>query len=285
MHLFLQSIWCYPLKSAQGIALTDTTLDAFGVQHDRRWMLVDDAGVFVTQRQSSLMGGLRAEAIDHTLRIDWQGQSVTAIANAEDCIAVNVWADQVQGWGVAESVNQQLSAWLGRSVRLVYCPDNAQRAVDPHYAPAGTLTAFSDGFPLLLISQASLDALSAAWGTAIDVRRFRPNVVVGGDCAPFAEDQWRRIQIGQVVLDVVKPCSRCVIPSFEPDRQQATAGFLRFLARHRQHADGKIYVGQNVIVRGVLAPHGGLVQTDAPTLGEQQPVQRLNIGQSITVLA
>lgn len=295
MTLFVQTLLHYPLKSAQGIVINNATLGPLGLAMDRRWVLIDPQGRFVSQRNCPLMGGLRVEAIDQTLKIDWQRRSVTAVANPQDCLAVSIWTDQVQGWGVAESVNLQLSAWLGQSVRLVYSPDQIQRQVDPDYAGVGHRTAFSDGFPLLLISQASLDALSAGFGQPLEMLRFRPNIVIGGDCVPFAEDQWRQIQIGDVVLDLVKPCSRCVIPSLDPQTQQPTDGVLRFLAQTRRRADGKVYLGQNAIVRSsvsladpdamLLDSLSGVVQTDLAVSNRQGFADFLQQGQRVTVLA
>jgi uncharacterized protein YcbX len=310
LSLFVQTLLHYPLKSAQGIVIEKAALGPLGLAMDRRWVLIDQKGRFVSQRSCPLMGGLQVEVVDEILLIYWQGQSVTAVANAQDNLAVSIWADQVQGWGVAESVNQQLSKWLGQSVRLVYSPDQMQRQVDPDYAGVGYRTAFSDGFPLLVISQASLDALSIGFGQSLDMRRFRPNIVIGGVCAPFAEDQWQQIQIGDVVLDLVKPCSRCVIPSLDPDTQQPTDGVLRFLAQTRRRADGKVYLGQNAIARPrlmgadpdaiqrdpalrdavldyamLLDSPSGVVQTDLVVSNRQGFADFLQQGQRVTVLA
>lgn len=243
----------YPLKSAQAIALPSATVYAHGLEQDRRWLLVDAAGQMLTQRQQPCLGGLQVQVLQiqaaAQLVLTWAGQSVTAQAQLDQLETVQVWADQMLAHPVAASVNQQLSAWLGQAVRLVYCPDQATRPVDPAYAGLGQHTAFSDGFPLLLLTQASLDALSLAWGQPIDVRRFRPNLVIGGECAAFAEDAWSSLRIADLLFDVVKPCSRCVIPSLDPATQQPTAGFARFLATQRRQADGKIYLGQNVVLR------------------------------------
>ena len=285
MALFIQQLWQYPLKSAQGVERTQAPLDAFGLAGDRRWVLIDDAGQFVSQRQCAAMGALQAEYHSHGLSVSWYEQSLRAVPQPTRPQTVSIWGDTVIGQGVLPAVDQQISAWLGQSVRLVYCPDTAQRVVDPRYAGDGHLTAFSDGFPILVISQASLDALSLAWGSPVDARRFRPNVVIGGDCAPFAEDQWRQIRMGNVVLDLVKPCTRCVIPSLDPNTQQPTDGFSRFLANQRRLADGKVYLGQNAILRGVLAQHGGLVQTDWQNQDEQGQAPFLSKGQPLTVLA
>jgi len=254
MPLHLSQLWQYPLKSAAATSLQAATVYAHGLEQDRRWLLVDLHGQMLTQRQQPHLGQLKVHAApDAGLTLTWSAQTITAQALLDQLETVQVWADQMPAHPVAESVNQQLSAWLGQAVRLVYCPDQAARPVDPVYAGLGQHTAFSDGFPLLLLTQASLDALSLAWGQPIDVRRFRPNLVIGGDCAAFAEDTWSSVQIGDLLFDLVKPCSRCVIPSLDPETQQPTAGFARFLAAQRRQADGKVYLGQNVILRQAAA--------------------------------
>lgn len=248
MALQISQLWHYPLKSAQGRSLPSVMLSAYGVQHDRRWLLVDADGQMLTQRQQPQLGALQVQVVADALILTWAGQSIRAQPSAVASERVSVWGDRMFAHAVSAVINQQLSAWLGLAVRLVYCPDQAQRVVDPQYA-AGHHTGFSDGFPMLLLNQASLDHLSAAWGAPVDVRRFRPNLVVSGDCVAFAEDGWSSLQVGELIFDLVKPCQRCVIPTLNPDDQQPTLGFAKFLAQQRRHADSKIYLGHNVILR------------------------------------
>lgn len=248
MTLHISQLWHYPLKSAQGISRSTMLLDAHGLQHDRRWLLVDTDGQMLTQRQQPQLGALQVQVSATSLILTWAGQSLTAQPLQELTEIVQVWDDQMPAHPVCMTVNQQLSQWLGLAVRLMYCPDQAQRPVDPVYA-TGHHTGFSDGFPMLLLSQASLDDLSILWGAPIDVRRFRPNLVISGDCAAFAEDHWSSLQVGELIFDLVKPCSRCVIPTLDPDDQQPTQGFARFLAKQRRQSDGKIYLGQNIVLR------------------------------------
>ncbi|MEC7120801.1 MAG: MOSC N-terminal beta barrel domain-containing protein [Pseudomonadota bacterium] len=255
MTLWVEQLWHYPLKSAQGIAMSQADLHPHGIAQDRRWLLVDADGQMLTQRQLPQLGALQVAlpAVQHmaltaTLHLTGLGVGLCATASVDWPEQATVWGDTLAAWGVPDLINQQLSAVFGQAVRLVYCPDDTVRAVDPEYA-AGYRTAFSDGFPVLVLSQSSLDALSAHWGQSVDVRRFRPNLLIAGDCAPFAEDTWSSIQIGGLTFDLVKPCSRCVIPTLDPDQQQPTQGFARFLATQRRHANGKIYVGQNAVIR------------------------------------
>ncbi len=248
--LYLKSISQYPLKSAQGFSLTTAQVNPFGLEQDRRWVLVDAQGKFLSQRSCAAMGGIQVSSVqDQQLTLTFEGQTYIAYANRDDLVTVIVWSDTVTDcWGVQEYINQWLSLALGLAVRLVYFPDHATRVVDEDFAGVGYRTAFSDGYPLLIISQSSLDELGRLWGTSIDPRRFRANLIIGGDCEPFAEDQWRQVTVGDVVFDLVKPCSRCVIPSLDPDTHRQTDGFLRFLASHRRKADGKTYLGQNAVL-------------------------------------
>lgn len=284
MTLFVSELWHYPLKSAQGESLSGASWSGFGLADDRRWVLIDPTGHFVSQRSCAAMGAFAAHAQDTRLTLTWQGQSVLAHALPELPVMAEVWGDHIAGWGVAPAVNQQLSDWLGQPVQLVYCPTDTRRAVDPQYAGDGHFTAFSDGFPLLVITQASLDELSRLWGSTVDVRRFRPNLVIGGDCVPFAEDDWQQLQVGELILSLVKPCSRCVIPSLDPDTHTSTAGFARFLATHRRRADGKVYLGQNAIVHSALAATQGVSQTDFGRTHEQGSALTFTSGQTVQVL-
>jgi uncharacterized protein YcbX len=253
--LHIASLHHYPLKSAQGIALNQAHMNPMGLEQDRRWVLIDASGKFLSQRTCAAMGAIRVVADEQQLTISFHGQTHIAIANPEHLMTATVWGDPVENCcAVQPEINIWLSDELGISVRLVYCPDNAIRIVDEHYAGQGHRTAFSDGFPLLVISQSSLDELARQWGAPIDFRRFRPNLIVGGACEPFAEDQWRSLRIGDAIFDLVKPCSRCVIPSLDPDTQQQTSGFLKFLATCRRKDDGKVYLGQNAVLRHAMHP-------------------------------
>lgn len=275
MSLFVQSLFHYPIKSTRGTALKQATVYPYGIEQDRRWLLVNDQNIMITQRKLAAIGGLLAEpnpeyANQLTLHYEHQVLSVEA---KPDLATVNIWDDQTSAWQVDNAVNQTLSAWFGQAIKLVYfAPQDSHRVVDIDYAGEGFQTAFSDGFPILVITQASLDALSAKWGDTIDVRRFRPNIVIGGDIEPFAEDHWKEIQIGDLTLDLIKPCSRCVIPSLDPDTLQSTENFARFLATERRKDNGKVYFGQNAVV------------TQAQFKDLQQALGQLTVGQSVEMI-
>lgn len=251
----------HPLKSARRVVVPELVLDAFGPQGDRRWMLVDASGAFVTQRthpRLCLLSATLGEDDRLRLAVDgWSDHLVVPDACPAE-LAVTVWGDTVTAQAPSAAADAWCSAFLGLPLRLVFLPDSVLRPVDPAWAGPGHRTAFSDGFPLLLVTQSSLDHLNGllreAGAPAVDWARFRPNVVVAGGLPPHAEDGWRRLRVGEVELALVKPCSRCVIPSIDPATADKDSRILTILRGYRTRADGRIYFGQNVIVAS--APPG-----------------------------
>ena len=243
----LTELLIYPVKSCGGIALSQVSLDRFGPAGDRRWLVVDTAGRFITQRETAALAlvrvarsvaGLCLTAGDSSLDVAEPGAEASRLE-------VQVWQDRVPALDAGDRAARWLGRVLGRDCRLVYMPDNARRPVDPRYATAGETVSFADGFPLLLISQGSLDELNRRLDQPVPMNRFRPNLVVDG-CEPFAEDRWERIRIGAVELRVVKPCARCVVPSIDQHSGRRDPQINRVLASFRRR-DGNILFGQNLL--------------------------------------
>jgi len=249
--LRVTELWAYPVKSCRGIRLDRAAVSARGLAWDRHWMVVDAAGRFLTQRQLPMMATIGTALTPDALVLSAPGAADLAVplAAAGERLEVTVWDDAVAAHAVSAAADGWLAARLGVPCRLVRFPPDGHRAVDPRYGTAGDETAFSDGFPLLLIGQGSLDGLNARLPTPLSMRRFRPNLVVGG-AAPHAEDDWRRIRVGAVGLRLVKPCSRCAITTVDPDRGVRDGGEpLQALGTYRRR-DGKVYFGQNAIPDG-----------------------------------
>ena len=253
--LRLSALYRFPVKSLAGEALQRVAVDDLGLWGDRRWMVVDAAsGRFLTQRQFGRMAQIGARWRDAaTLELSAPGQAdlTVAVPPADEALrGVTVWDDALEAPDAGEAAAQWLSALLGRDCRLVHVPEQRARQVDRDYARAGDKVGFADGFPLLLIGQASLDDLAARVGRPLEMLRFRPNLVVEG-AAPYAEDGWGRLRIGEVEFERVKPCSRCAIPTLDPHSGERAADGepLRTLASYRRDADG-VYFGQNLIQRG-----------------------------------
>ena len=259
----LKSIHIYPLKSGRGLDVDSVELDRFGPRGDRRWMLVDEAGRFVSQREEAAMTRLSAEPIAEGLRLAADADVIeVAIPTDEKLLFVDIWEDRVPARDAGAEVAGWLEQVFGRPLRLVYMGEECQRHVDGRYASQGETVSFADGFPLLLISAGALDELNSRLSQPVSLDRFRPNLIVEG-CEPHAEDGWRRIRVGSVEFEVAKPCARCVVPSLDQRSGEKHPEILRALAGYRRGEDRQVYFGQNLLY---------------------QPGGRLAVGDSVEVL-
>jgi len=243
----LQDIYCYPIKSAAGFAQNEAEVEPAGLRYDRRWMLVDENDRFVSQRSHPKMALLRV-ALGNELVIHTPGGEVLEIPRAEaEVRAVRVWSDNVLARTYSSDINDWLSEFLGVTVRLVRY--DQPRPIDSQYGQADDIVSFADGYPLLVISQASLDDLNSRLTEPVPMVCFRPNLVVS-DCSPYAEDNWKRIRVGSVDFDVVKKCKRCVLPTVDPElgERRDSGEPLKTLSGYRR-AERGIYFGMNLIPR------------------------------------
>lgn len=248
---YLAEIWIYPVKSMAGIRVKDAWVQESGLNYDRRWMLVDDAGNFITQRTLPQMSLIDVSITPSVLSLCWRKESFDPVqvvvnqATVRNTVQVRIWNDVVVGYTVEDVVNKQLSRWLGQSVRLVEMMDNKSRMVNSSYSKQESGLSFADEFPFLLTSTSSLEDLNAKLQTPVDMRRFRPNLVVSG-CVAFAEDAWNYIQIGSVKFAVCKPCERCMVINVDPDEGIRQREPLKTLASYRKR-DRKILFGQDLM--------------------------------------
>jgi len=246
-ELIVSSLSIYPVKSCREVAQNSSYVESFGLRNDRRWMVVDEQGVMLTQRKISKMCLIQPELTASGLILNSSTMNPLPInipTQNKKC-SVKVWADQCQAFDAGDEAATWLSHVLEKKCRLVYFPEDEIRQVDLAYANKGDKTAFSDGFPLLIISQGSLDDLNQRLSSPISMNRFRPNIVIDG-CEPFAEDEWKKIRIGDIMFRIVKPCSRCVIPSINIDTAEREEEPIKTLLSYRKR-DKKIFFGQNVI--------------------------------------
>ncbi|MCH7337471.1 MOSC N-terminal beta barrel domain-containing protein [Acinetobacter sp. NIPH 2699] len=248
----ISQLFHYPVKSCRANKCFEMEIDSFGPKWDRRWMIVDKDGRFITQRQVAKMGQIGVTISSDVVRFDYQSEqielSLTEAQGQADDRLVSVWQDQLKGNCIEHAVNDWLSLILERHVRLIYMPQETIRQVDLDYAQVGDRVGFADGFPFLIISEASVDFLSDKVGYRLDVQRFRPNIVISG-CDAFAEDQWKQIQIGEVKFDLVKPCSRCVIPTIDLETSQKQPEVMQAMLAYRKQGN-KVMMGQNALHRG-----------------------------------
>ena len=254
----LSEIWIYPVKSLGGIRLTEANVEERGLQHDRRWLIIDENNVFVTQRVFGQMAlidvALEANGLKIFLRNNPENNVIVPYEpGSGEQLSVTIWDDVVNAVAVSDEADAWLSAQLDKRVRLVMMPESTERKADPKYASNGENVSFADGFPFLVISQASLDDLNARLEEPISMVRFRPNFVIAGTM-PFEEDQWKRIRIGELDFEVVKPCARCVLTTVDPATGQKGPEPLKTLAGYRR-VNNKVLFGQNIV-----ASNFGMVQ-------------------------
>lgn len=256
----LSQIWRYPVKSLRGNQLESTAVDARGIQFDRHWMLVDRQGVFLSQRQLPRMILVKTQVEDQALCLSAPGMQdlmIPVASDGADTVPVKVWRDECRAQTVDAQADGWLSKFLGRDCRLVSLPSGSVRQVDQDYARLEDQVGFADGFPFLLISQASLDDLNQRLPTPLSMERFRPNLVISG-CDAYAEDTWQRIKIGELIFRVAKPCSRCVIPTIDPETGRRRGDEpLKTLLQYRKQGN-KVMFGQNLLHDGIGSLNQGM---------------------------
>jgi uncharacterized protein YcbX len=258
--IHLTGLYVYPIKSCGGIAVEEWDVDERGLRHDRRWMLVDEIGHFMSQRRYPRMALIGVRIEPGGLLVSAPGMpSLQVPFRPPDGkpLLTSIWEDLVESLPVGDEADRWFSGFLGVRCRLVHLPDESVRPVGPDYGRAGDRVGLADGFPFLLISSASLADLNTRLEHALPMNRFRPNLVVGG-CEPFAEDGWKQVRIGPITLRVVKPCARCAITTV--DQRTAATGRepLRTLAKFRRSGT-KVLFGQNLI-----HDETGTLRTDDP---------------------
>lgn len=243
----------YPVKSTAGIRLKESRVTLKGLALDRRWMLVDHDGQAITGREFPALTLVRAHANDRDLVLTGPGMPELRIpcqSEADSLIPVVIWGEECTAVALGEIVDRWFSDYLEYPCHLVQMSDAHPRPVEPEVARPGDFVSFADGFPLLLISVASLQDLNRRLSAPVSMGRFRPNLVVSG-CGPYAEDDWRTIRIGGVVFEGVKNCSRCVFTTIDPDSgvKHPALEPLRTLGSYRRRPDGGVFFGQNLIPR------------------------------------
>ncbi len=255
-------------------------MEPWGLAGDRRWLVVDGAGRFVSQREESALAGVTAEypasgadrvagavqvagadrlAAGQPLPTDVITLSAAGHPPLEvrmprageetEMVPVAVWESGVWAAAAGKEADDWLGRLLDRDVRLVYLDDPTRRTVDQDYGDPGDRVSFADGFPLLLTSTGSLEALGD-WleeegHPPVPMNRFRPSVVVTG-ARPWAEDGWRRVRIGTVTFRVAKPCGRCVVTTIDQATGERGRQPLELLGRRRRFGQELVF-GQNMI--------------------------------------
>jgi uncharacterized protein YcbX len=244
------ALYIYPIKSLAGVSVLEAEVTDRGFRYDRRMMLVDPTGRFVTLRELPALATLGLELEDGAVRLsaaDMEDLQVP-LHSEGDGIPVQIWRSRVAAVPVGPEADAWFSQAMERPLRLVYMPERAHRDVNPVYAPEGAWVSFADGYPYLAVTQSALDELSVRVGHTMSARRFRPNIVIA-DARPFAEDNWGHFVVGKVRFRGVKPCDRCVVVTQDPDTGMGGTEPLAALAKYRKR-DGHVYFGQNLLAEG-----------------------------------
>lgn len=252
----LSSIRIHPVKSTAIRLVGEADVDALGLVGDRRWMVVDGDGECVTARTDRRLFTIVADTA-HTapglpvpLRLSAPGfGAIDVPVSGSEAIRVTVFGRALRARSASPEVRHWLQAVLQRrDVDLVQMVE--PRPLNPAYAEAGEATAFADGYPVTLASESSLrqlrDWIGEGAQSALPMDRFRPNLVVTGDVAPFAEDTWRRVRIGAITFRVVKGIDRCAMTLLDPATLVSGAEPIHTLARYRKW-DGATWFGVQLI--------------------------------------
>ncbi len=254
--LIISQLYIYPIKSLGGIALKESNVEFRGLRYDRRWMLVDADFRFISQRENAALALLRIsmgnhEWIVHHLKNPDLRLSIPFIQQDEvnqlPRISVKVWDDLCEAIAYPSYVNQWFSRILDQPCSLVYMPEDSLRQIDLNYSREGDINSFSDAYPVLLISEESLDQLNEQMHLPIPMNRFRPNMVIRGGYA-HQEDEIKAFTIHDVEFEGVKLCARCNVPGIDQETGVSSSEPTATLVKYRLR-DKKVLFGQNVLVK------------------------------------
>ncbi len=256
----LTHIFIYPVKSLGGIKLNSAQVTARGLKYDRQWMIVDEHGNFLTQRRKPSMALIDTSLSEKFLTLKYRYQDITPLRvgvneSTGEKIKVKIFDEILPAYLVSEEADEWLSDALGMKCRLVVMTDEIKRYVDKKYARKNETVGFADGFPFLILGQASLDLLNSKLENKLNIDRFRPNFVFSGG-EPHDEDKWNKIKIGDIKFSVVKPCARCVITTINQKTGERGKEPLLTLSGYRK-TGAKIYFGQNM-----LAENSGVISIE-----------------------
>jgi uncharacterized protein YcbX len=250
--LQISQLYIYPIKSLGGIALNTARLTDRGLEHDRRWLLIDDNNRFLTQRENAQMALFKQDLQDGVFTVTYtaNGTSIQIPLQPlkQEMVEVTIWDDTCTAQYVCDEVDEWFTRKLGISCRLVYMPNDTLRQTDPRYTNEGTVTSFSDAYPALIIGQASLNDLNSRLNVPLPMNRFRPNIVfTGGE--PYSEDTMQHISINGIDMYGVKLCARCIMTTIDQTTAEKNKEPLKTLATYRRKGN-KILFGQNLTMEG-----------------------------------
>lgn len=248
----LTEINIYPIKSCGGISVQSAEIEERGLQYDRRWMLVDEDNMFMTQRKIQQMALINVDIKDNHLIVthsqkNLEPLSISIAQETQEHADVVVWNDEVKA-SIVKNTAEWFSEALELKCKLVYMHNNSNRFVDKDYAKNNEIVSFADGYPFLIIGEESLNHLNSKLDEKLPMNRFRPNFVFSGG-GPHVEDKWKVFTIGGNKFFGVKPCARCVVTTIDQKTGTKNIEPLKTLSTYRL-SDNKIKFGQNLLHEG-----------------------------------
>ena len=245
MKAHIHSLHIYPIKSCQGISLQTVELTATGFKYDRHWMLVDKQGKFISQRTHPQLATIKTFLTTDCLTVESHTSMLQIPLETSDNrqMQVTIWNDKCSAAIVSSECSDWFSQFLDTECELVFLPKSEKRQVDPEYSTKNQIVGFSDGFPLLVLSRASIDLLNTKLSQKADIDRFRANIILKG-CPAHAEDNCSELSVNDITILLPKPCSRCIIPSIHQQNAEKYPEVLKALAGYRKTGN-HIYFGQN----------------------------------------
>lgn len=246
MDVRIEALYIYPLKSAQGISVSELSIVSSGAKWDRQWMLIDEKEDFVSQRKETKLCLISQQITDQFLQLsapNMETLNVPLKYSLSNTTAVTLFKKETPACFVGKIYDEWFSEYLGKKVRLVRSPQEASRWTSGNHGPIKEIL-FQDGYPFLLTTQETLAELNEKLQAQVEMTRFRPNIVVSGAKAND-EESWSKFQINGIEFESVKACSRCSIITVDPKTSLTDNEVMRVLGSYRRE-DGKIVFGRNL---------------------------------------
>lgn len=276
----IEGLNIHPLKSGRAIPVESATVRLDGLAGDRRFMIVEPDGRFITQRELQALARVEATAVGDSLHLEMEGRQLFASFEPEDRLEVSIWDTPVDAAVADEAVNEVLSDWFARPVKLVHMDAQAARAEGEEWAGTPAPVGFADGFPVLVTTTGSLADLNRTLAEKgqepVGMDRFRTNILLSCD-EPWAEDLWEAIEINGIVFDFVKPCARCIMTTQDQMTGERIGGNpIQGLAEKRMSADRRVpgvLFGWNAVPRAEGEIRLGDTVTVVKARGERWPMK------------
>ena len=265
MDIRLSAIHLYPVKGIRGVSANQARVEKIGLQSDRRWVVVGGDGKFLSQRTHPRLARVVGKFHDRGLELSAPGQPLLHLDIPREAprMDITVWRDRMDAAAADPRADEWFSNYLGQTCRLAYMDEACHRPISSPQARPGDSVSFADGYPCLLVSTASLADLNGRLANPLPMDRFRPNLVVEG-CGPFAEDNWRKFSLGDVVFRFAGLCARCSVTTVDQESgERKTNEPLQTLAGYRHNEKGVVF-GVNLIPEGT----GGISVGDKITILE-----------------